>query len=57
MEAAETRIVIIDDDPTGCQTVRDVPVFMVWDETSIRGGIGAVRSVLHFDQHPGDDGR
>lgn len=36
MEAAETRIVIIDDDPTGCQTVRDVPVFMVWDETSIR---------------------
>lgn len=36
METAETRIVIIDDDPTGCQTVRDVPVFMVWDETSIR---------------------
>ncbi len=36
METAETRIVIIDDDPTGCQTVRDVPVFLVWDETSIR---------------------
>ncbi|WP_418991578.1 four-carbon acid sugar kinase family protein [Alistipes sp.] len=32
----ETRIVIIDDDPTGCQTVRDVPVLLVWDEASIR---------------------
>ncbi len=35
MEITKRRTVIIDDDPTGCQTVRDVPVLMVWDEESI----------------------
>lgn len=32
----ETRIVIIDDDPTGCQAVSGVPVFLVWDEATLR---------------------
>ena len=35
----ETRILIIDDDPTGCQTVRGVPVFLVWDEATIRDAL------------------
>ena len=29
------RTVIIDDDPTGCQTVRDVPVCFKWDRNTV----------------------
>lgn len=32
----EERIIIIDDDPTGCQTVRDIPLLLVWDVVSLR---------------------
>ena len=31
-----TKIVVLDDDPTGVQTVHGVPVFTNWTETSIR---------------------
>lgn len=30
------RTVIVDDDPTGCQTVRDVPVIMSWNVHELR---------------------
>lgn len=30
------RTVIVDDDPTGCQTVRDVPVMMSWNVHELR---------------------
>lgn len=30
------RIVVLDDDPTGCQTVHDVPVWLDWDEATLR---------------------
>ena len=44
MSMMQPRIVIIDDDPTGCQTVQDVPVFMVWDEMSLRNALARYES-------------
>lgn len=32
----KTRTVIVDDDPTGCQTVKDVPVMMSWGKHELR---------------------
>ena len=32
----QTKIIVLDDDPTGVQTVHGVPVFTNWDEASIR---------------------
>ncbi|MGN7478312.1 four-carbon acid sugar kinase family protein [Solibacillus silvestris] len=31
----QTKIIVLDDDPTGVQTVHNVPVFTNWDETSL----------------------
>ena len=36
IEADNTQYFVIDDDPTGGQTVHDVPVFTAWDEEHIR---------------------
>lgn len=30
------KVVVLDDDPTGCQTVHDVPVWFDWDEATLR---------------------
>jgi uncharacterized protein YgbK (DUF1537 family) len=35
LRSTGTRIAIVDDDPTGTQTVRDVPVITSWDDTEI----------------------
>ena len=32
MRLEKTRVVILDDDPTGCQTVHDIPVLTDWSE-------------------------
>lgn len=45
MLATARRVVVLDDDPTGTQTVRDVPVLTRWDEADItwafdQGGAG-----------------
>ena len=32
------KIIVLDDDPTGVQTVHDVSVYTDWDEASIRAG-------------------
>ena len=32
------KIVVLDDDPTGVQTVHDIHVYTGWDEESIRKG-------------------
>lgn len=34
--ASGTVLVVLDDDPTGCQTVQDVPVLLRWDTELIR---------------------
>lgn len=36
IEADATHYFVVDDDPTGGQTVHDVPVFTAWDEDHIR---------------------
>lgn len=35
-EGARWRVVVIDDDPTGCQTVSEIPVITRWDEEDLR---------------------
>jgi len=30
------KIVILDDDPTGCQTIHNIPVLLTWDDVTIR---------------------
>ncbi|MCR4817401.1 MAG: hydroxyacid dehydrogenase [Fretibacterium sp.] len=36
--ASSRKIVVLDDDPTGVQTVHDVPVFTGWDHDSVLAG-------------------
>lgn len=38
MEGFQKKIVVLDDDPTGVQTVHDVSVYTDWEEDSIRKG-------------------
>lgn len=38
MEGFQKKIVVLDDDPTGVQTVHDVSVYTDWEEDSIRQG-------------------
>lgn len=38
IEANNKKIVVLDDDPTGVQTVHDIPVYTNWDKDSIRQG-------------------
>lgn len=40
------RTIIIDDDPTGCQTVRDVPVLLEWDEKSLEEALDGDTAVF-----------
>ena len=45
------KIVVLDDDPTGVQTVHDVSVYTDWTEQSIRRGFEEKKPfVLHTDQ-------
>ena len=38
IEANDKKIVVLDDDPTGVQTVHDISVYTNWDAASIRAG-------------------
>ena len=38
IEANNKKIVVLDDDPTGVQTVHDISVYTNWDKDSIRQG-------------------
>lgn len=49
--------VVLDDDPTGVQTVNHVSVYTDWSLESIREGGRETESVLHIDQFPRNDGR
>lgn len=33
------KLIVLDDDPTGCQTVHGVPLYTVWDEGSLRSAL------------------
>lgn len=35
VQATGRKVVVLDDDPTGCQTVHDVPLWMVWDTPAL----------------------
>jgi uncharacterized protein YgbK (DUF1537 family) len=35
VEASGRKVVVLDDDPTGCQTVHDAPIWTVWDAASL----------------------
>lgn len=39
IEANNKKIVVLDDDPTGVQTVHDISVYTNWDKDSIRQGV------------------
>lgn len=47
LEANKRKIVVLDDDPTGVQTVHGVSVYTAWDKESIRAGFGE-RNRLFF---------
>lgn len=38
-EASGAILVVLDDDPTGCQTVHDVPVLLRWDTDQLRDAL------------------
>lgn len=40
IEGFDKKIIVLDDDPTGVQTVHDVSVYTDWEEASIRQGFG-----------------
>ena len=45
---AGTVVLVIDDDPTGTQTVHDVDVLMSWDEASLRGALASSPGMLYL---------
>jgi uncharacterized protein YgbK (DUF1537 family) len=47
LEASGQKLVVIDDDPTGTQTVRDVPVYLDWSASAIREAITAEEPVFY----------
>ena len=46
MEGFHKKIVVLDDDPTGVQTVHDVSVYTDWEEESIRQGFQEEESMF-----------
>ena len=46
--ANEAKIVVLDDDPTGVQTVHDISVYTDWTEESIRAGFAEENKVFYI---------
>jgi uncharacterized protein YgbK (DUF1537 family) len=46
LDRAET-LVVVDDDPTGCQTVADIPLLLDWSAASLRAEFAARPAVLY----------
>lgn len=44
----DRKVVVLDDDPTGVQTVHDVSVFTEWNETAIRQGFLEGKSIFYI---------
>lgn len=47
LEKNQKKIVVLDDDPTGVQTVHDIFVYTGWDKQSIRQGFDEQNSVFY----------
>ena len=45
--ASNKKIVVLDDDPTGVQTVHDISVYTSWDKDSIRAGFDEDNSLFY----------
>ena len=55
VEASPRVLVVLDDDPTGTQSVADLPVLTRWDVADFTWAFGTVRASagrLRADQHP-----
>ncbi len=48
LDQNDTKIVVLDDDPTGVQTVHDISVFTNWDLDSIRDGFNEDNKVFYI---------
>lgn len=44
----KTKLVVLDDDPTGVQTVHDISVYTNWDRESIRAGFAEENKVFYI---------
>lgn len=44
----KTKLVVLDDDPTGVQTVHDISVYTNWDKESIRAGFAEENKVFYI---------
>lgn len=47
IKASNKKIVVLDDDPTGVQTVHDISVYTSWDKDSIRSGFDEENSLFY----------
>ena len=52
MEGFHKKLVVLDDDPTGVQTVHDVSVYTDWEEESIRKGFEEKESMFLSSPFP-----
>jgi len=44
----DRKIVVLDDDPTGVQTVHDVSVYTSWDEEAMTAGFREDNSIFFY---------
>ncbi|HEX30762.1 TPA: hypothetical protein ENG04_11855 [Candidatus Poribacteria bacterium] len=42
------KLIVLDDDPTGCQTVHDVPLYTGWEEESLRSALREESHVVYI---------
>lgn len=47
IKASNKKMVVLDDDPTGVQTVHDISVYTSWDKDSIRAGFDEENSLFY----------
>ncbi|TVT27065.1 hypothetical protein FO441_11235 [Salinicoccus cyprini] len=47
-ESFDYKVVVLDDDPTGTQTVKDLNVYTAWDESLVRDGFQSDNSMFYI---------
>lgn len=47
LDKLQTKVIVLDDDPTGSQTVHDISVYTNWDLASIRQGFAEKNSMFY----------
>lgn len=48
IQASSAKIVVLDDDPTGTQTVHDISVYTDWSQESIQSGFGEQEKLFYI---------